>query len=352
MNVKDLLQYPFWNNCEEECSDIVLTTRIRLARNLSKYPFVHQCQEEQKKEIVAYLKEQMEQVLPMSSGDHDLCAYFDLNSLSDVEKLFLVEHFVVSKEHMDMKGPRSVAVFPKEHMSVMFNEEDHLRLQSVRPGFCLESAWADMNGFDDLLTQKMDIAYSSQWGYLTACPTNVGTGMRASVMLHLPCLTMTNQITKIFEAVSKLGLTVRGMYGEGSNSNGHIYQLSNQVTLGLSEEEIVDNLSRIIKRIIEHEYTVREQLLQKKQTELEDKVYRAYAVLKAARMMSYGEMINLLSFLWLGYGLKMLTHVKINTIYELFLLSQPAHLQLYSGQVLKANERDKYRAELIRTKLG
>jgi len=340
--VKDLLNYKNWLNDAKDDSDIVISSRIRLARNMQRNVFTQMASDTQLKEIE-------EEVLKISAKTLSFkkAIRFDVNMLDEKEKHFLVERHIISKAFAEEEGQRTILVGEGERLNLMINEEDHLRMSALLPGFQISRCWDMIDTLDDELSEGIDYAFSEEWGYLTACPTNVGTGMRASVMMHLPCLVMLNQTEKIFEAIAKLGLTVRGLYGEGSASSGNIFQISNQVTLGVSEEDIIDKLNRIIQQIIDHELNSRNKIVKTDKVQIEDKIFRAYGTLRNARIISYSETIQLLSLLWLGQGLKLLDIDK-KKINELFLLTQPCHIQVKHDKNLAPIERDIKRAELIR----
>jgi protein arginine kinase len=237
-------------------------------------------------------------------------------------------------------------------LSVMVNEEDHLRLQAIRAGFQVNEAHEDLRSIDERLDRELGFAFSKDFGYLTACPTNVGTGMRASVMFHLPALVFTKQIDKVFAGVTKINLAVRGFYGEGTQASGDFFQISNQITLGLAEVDILNALGRIVPKIVAYEREVRSHLLDKDRLRLEDKIWRALGTLRVARSISSEETMDLLSSVRLGVNLGLLTDVDIETVNELFILTQPAHLQKLEKRELEPLERDVTRAEYIRDKLG
>src|SRR5213078_2288267 len=236
-------------------SDIVISSRIRLARNLAAFPFTNRASSYQKAEIETLLRERITK-LELSPR----LGYVNVPSLSTLDRQFLVERQLISRELASSEGPRGVALGPRETVSLMVNEEDHLRLQVMRSGFSLDEAWQDIDKVDDLLEQRVSYAFSDEFGYLTACPTNVGTGMRSSVMLHLPALVMAKQIDKVFRALQKINLAVRGLYGEGSRASGDFYQISNQVTLGKSEVVILTELREVIPQIISYERQARSTL--------------------------------------------------------------------------------------------
>src|SRR5215470_16341939 len=257
-------------------SDIVISSRIRLARNLAAFPFTSRASSYQKGEIEALLRDRIAKLeLDPKLG------YVNVPSLSTLDRQFLVERQLISRELASAEGPRGVALGPQETVSLMVNEEDHLRLQVMRSGFALDEAWQQIDRVDDLLEQKIDYAFSDEFGYLTACPTNVGTGMRASVMLHLPALGLTKQIEKVFRALQKINLVVRGLYGEGSRASGDFYQISNQVTLGKSEATALGEIREVNLQIIAYERQARQALLRENRQGLHDRVARAYGTLQS-----------------------------------------------------------------------
>jgi protein arginine kinase len=252
---------------------------------------------------------------------------------------------------MNLDNLTGVAVGPRENVSLMINEEDHLRLQVMRSGFTLDEAWNDIDRVDDLVEQRVTYAYSDEFGYLTACPTNVGTGMRASVMLHLPALVWTKQIEKVFRALQKINLAVRGLYGEGSRASGDFYQISNQVTLGKAEGTILGEIREVIPQIISYERQARTSLMRESKQALQDRVSRAYGTLCSATMMTAEETMDLLSSVRLGVNLTLLEDVTINTVNELFIHTQPAHLQKLMGPMSDGEARNEARARYLRSRL-
>jgi len=327
-------------------SDIVISTRIRLARNLAAFPFPNRANNYQKAEIETVIKERVQSF----EGDQKL-NYVSLGNLSSLERQFLVERQLISRELAGNEGPRGVALGTKETMSVMVNEEDHLRLQVMRSGFSLDDAWESINGLDDFLEAKLPYAFHEDFGYLTACPTNVGTGMRASVMLHLPALDFTKQLDKVFRALQRINLTHRGLYGEGSRFSGHFFQISNQVTLGKSEASILSEIQSVIPQILEYERQAREAWRKDNHQLLLDRISRAFGTLRSATMMTSDETMELLSFLRLGIHLKMIEDVDIHTVNSLFIQTQPAHLQKLVGTTPYGEERNAARARFLRSKL-
>ena len=328
-------------------SDIVISSRIRLARNLADFPFLSKASAKERGEIERAVCE----LLPKLDIP-DEYTYVSLPPLSPVDRLFLVERHLISREHAFGKGPRGVCVAGNEMLSIMVNEEDHLRIQGLRSGLQLRATWELVDDIDSRLEKHLEYAFSPQFGYLTVCPTNVGTGMRASVMLHLPALVMTRQIDKVFQAVTKIGLAVRGLYGEGTQASGDFYQISNQPTLGRSELEIIEDIERVIPKIIEYERTVRENLLEQRREIIEDKVWRAYGMLQTARTINSEETMDLLSAVRMGVNLRIITDVPMATVNSLFIYTQPAHLQKLERAELSSPERDITRATFIRNRLA
>jgi protein arginine kinase len=328
-------------------SDIVISSRIRLARNLAAFPFTNRASGYQKAEIEGLLRDRIGK---LDVGGNRL-EYLSLAGLPPLDRQFLVERQLISRELAAAEGPRGVAVAPHETMSIMVNEEDHLRLQVMRSGFALDAAWQDIDRLDDLLEQKVSYAFSDEFGYLTACPTNVGTGMRASVMLHLPALVWTKQIEKVFRALQKINLAVRGLYGEGSRASGDFYQISNQVTLGKSEATILQEIREVIPQIITYERQARAAMLRESRQLLHDRVSRAFGTLCSATMMTSEETMDLLSSVRLGVNLQLIEDVNIGTVNSLFIHTQPAHLQKLMGEVLDSEERNAARARYLRSRL-
>jgi protein arginine kinase len=327
-------------------SDIVISSRIRLARNLAAFPFTNRASPGQKAEIEALLRDRVGKLeLEPKLG------YVNVPTLSSLDRQFLVERQLISRELAAADGPRGVALGPQETVSLMINEEDHLRLQVMRSGFTLDEAWQEIDRVDDLLEQRVTYAFSEEFGYLTACPTNVGTGMRASVMLHLPALEYTKQIEKVFRALQKINLAVRGLYGEGSRASGHFYQISNQVTLGKSETTILNEIHSVIPQIITYERQARTSWLRDNRQGLQDKIARAHGTLCSATMMTSEETMELLSYVRLGINLNLIDDITIPTVNELFIHTQPAHLQKLMGASLDGEERNAARARYLRARL-
>jgi protein arginine kinase len=327
-------------------SDIVISSRIRLARNLAAFPFTNRASAQQKAEIEGLLRDRVVklEVEPRLN-------YLQLSSLSALDRQLLVERQLISRELATSDGPRGVAIGPQENVSLMVNEEDHIRLQVMRSGFALDEAWQEIDRVDDLIEQRVSYAFSDEFGYLTACPTNVGTGMRASVMLHLPVLQLTKHIEKVFRALQKINLAVRGLYGEGSRASGDFYQISNQVTLGKSETTILSEIREVIPQIITYERQARATMVRETRQVLQDKIARAFGTLRSATMMTSEETMDLLSSVRLGIHLGLHDDISINVVNDLFIHTQPAHLQKLMGASLDGEERNAARARYLRGKL-
>ena len=336
-----------WIRCTGPVCDIVMSSRVRLARNLASYPFAHWASKKEQEAILGISKESILSLKKLKGS-----LFVEIGKLDPIDKQFLVERHLMSKEHMIDSENKGLSVGQDEVISIMINEEDHLRMQVMKSGFNLKEAWQIINDVDTDLGNSLDFAYSVDFGYLTACPTNTGTGMRASVMLHLPSLVMTKQIGKVLQAITKLSLTARGLYGEGTEASGNFFQISNQVSLGHKEEDIIDNIERIIKQIVDHEQSARETLLLQNKEALEDRIWRAYGTLKSAHIITSTETIDLLSLARLGVDLGVIKQADRALINELFVVTQPAHLQKLEKKKLSPNQRDVKRAEIIREKLG
>lgn len=328
-------------------SDVVVSTRIRLARNLVNYPFTNRATHAHKAEIAARAKDAVARAeLPYR------LTYVDLTTQSPLDRQFLVERQLISREIAAvLDGPRAVAFNENESVSIMVNEEDHLRLQVLRSGFSLDEAWSDIDRADDALEARLTYAFHGQFGYLTACPTNVGTGMRASVMLHLPALGLTKQIDKVFRALQKINLAVRGLHGEGSRAFGDLYQISNQVTLGKSEPKLLGEIREVLQTILLYERQARNALMKERRQAEHDRVARAIGTLGSATMITTEETMELLSAVRLGIHLRLIDDLPATTVNQLFIHTQAAHLQKLMGQPLDGEERNAARAKYLRNKL-
>jgi len=347
MKLDDFLKHDSeWLKGSGPNSEIVMSSRTRLARNLDKLSFSHWADKVQQEEILNAVLASAKSVTYLKDA-----LFIRLKDISEVDRLFLVERHLMSPEHMKDVEFKALIVDPKEVISIMVNEEDHLRIQVMQSGLNLMECWRMIDALDTELSKKLSFAYYMRWGYLTACPTNTGTGLRGSIMLHLPSLVFTGQINKILQATAKLGLNIRGLYGEGTEASGNLFQVSNQVSLGRAEEDIIDNIERIINQIIAREEATRRNILSKNKDALVDRVWRAYGTLKSARIITSNETIALLSAIRLGVDVGVVKNMDRRTVNELLILTQPAHLQKMEGKILNANERDIKRAELIRERV-
>ncbi len=319
--------------------DIVISSRIRLARNLADYPFIRRCSDQDRTAIEATIRKRI-----LAQGELAKLSYVDVATLETIDRQFLVERQLISREHADAEGARAVAIDENETLSLMVNEEDHLRIQVMHSGLDLNGAWQQIDRVDDLIEEHVRYAYHEQFGYLTACPTNVGTGMRVSVMLHLPALVITRQIDKVFRSLQKISLAVRGLYGEGSQAMGDFYQISNQITLGQSEQDLIQQVADVVPVLIDYERKARQFLVRESQKDLHDRVSRAYGILCTAQTISSEETMDLLSSLRMGINLGLIDDLEIPTINKLFIHTQPAHLQKLSGAPLDSADRNIERA--------
>lgn len=329
--------------------DVVISSRIRLARNLKDYPFPHFMSEEQADQILQGVRTAVLQDEAVEKTGRP--EFILLSELTATERQILVEKHLISPHHIKDPVNRAVVLVADESVSIMVNEEDHLRIQCLLPGLQLEEAWNLANETDDILENKLDYSFCEKKGYLTSCPTNVGTGLRASVMLHLPCMVMTKQVGKVVAAIAQLGLAVRGYYGEGTEAYGNIFQVSNQVTMGHTEEEIVKNLLTVTRRIAAQERATREKVYKDNQSVLEDRIFRSYGVMSHARVMTSQEALKNISNIRLGVELGVLKNINFAQINELIILTRPAFLIQKAGKDLNAEERDLLRAEIIREKI-
>ncbi len=347
MKVEELLsQTGEWLRGAGPESDVVISSRVRLARNLRRFPFLTVASLPVRAEIERFVRPRLEDgKFPRRLN------YWSLTEVSPIERTLLVERHLISRELAQQEGERGVAVAGDESVSIMVNEEDHLRLQVIRSGFQLEEAFEELDRMDSSLEGSLNYAFHPKFGYLTACPTNAGTGLRISVMIHLPAVVLAKQMDKVLQSLQSVRVAVRGFYGEGTQPVGDFYQVSNQVTLGKSERDIVAEMRKVVPEILRFERSWRQKLLEDRPRQLEDKVWRAYGLLKNARRMSSEEATDLLSSLRLGIHLNILTKFPARTVNELFLFTQPGHLQKAERKILDADERDLVRAEFIRRRL-
>jgi len=358
-------QAAFANNAEwlkgvGNASDVVMSSRVRLARNIAGFPFTPQASRIDRAQILEACKAR---ILNMQTQTPTRFLWIDLHKVQREDRDLLVERQLMSRQHSrgklsDGQGgldePRGVAVLiPDERVSIMINEEDHIRLQAMKSGLALGACLLEANEYDDLIENGIDYAYHPRFGYLTACPTNVGTGLRLSVMLHLPALKMTGEIEKVRRAARDMGLAVRGFYGEGSDSPGEFYQVSNQTTLGKSDDMLLREMEQdIIPKIVGYERTARQSIISKRRELLEDQAWRALGTLRYARSIKTDEAMELLSLVRFGVLSGIIPDVSIESIHVLLLATQPMHLQRTLGQALTQQQRRTARAELIRKKLN
>src|SRR5688572_23471526 len=340
-----------WLDASGQHADIVLSTRIRLARNVEGFAFGARARDGERLRILSHVKD----AIHASSGLHQ-AVLVRVDELPPADRLLLHERHLVSKElaGLDPQHPvrSGAAVFLGDKLGVMVNEEDHLRLQSLRSGFSLSEAYAAVEGVDAEIGRRVPFAFHREFGFLTACPTNTGTGMRASVLIHLPGLVLTREIEKVLASLQQMGLTYRGLYGEGSDVVGNFFQISNQTTLGRSEDELVDQLMRVVKHVIDREEEARRVLLRDAGYVIEDKLWRAYGTLRYARSLTFDEAMNLLSGVRLAVGLKLMSGLSVYTLNKLLIFSQSAHLAQAEGRALTEEEAKIARARYVRQALA
>jgi protein arginine kinase len=348
MNIDDLVKTPGeWMASGGPMNDVVISSRIRLARNVANYRFLSKASREERRQIERTVSEA---IAASSLGKQTF--YVDIDKTDPLDRQLLVERHLISRQHAEAEGNRGVAINPNETVALMINEEDHLRIQVLRRGMNLDEAWSEIVEIDHALESLIDFAFHRQYGYLTACPTNVGTGLRVSVMLHLPALKLTNEIEKVFRAAKDMKLAVRGLYGEGTDAIGDFFQVSNQTTLGDTEDEILSSFkNEVIPGIVKYEQKARRVLKTERLPALDDKVWRALGLLENARAISGEEALFLLSHLRMGVVLERIKHVDLETVNELFISSQAAHLQKRQGQKLEGERRSIVRADYIRERL-
>jgi len=325
---------------------IVMSSRVRLARNIKDAAFPGWAKKPERVRVLDLIRPAVEGLPEMKEAFSET-----MDSLSALDKQILVERHLISREHAAKSAGSGLVLNRDETLCFMINEEDHLRMQALRPGLQLRQAWASIDQTDSALERKLDYAFNPDLGYLTACPTNIGTGIRVSAMLHLPGLVLGEQINPIIQSVNKLGLAVRGLYGEGTEALGNVFQVSNQMTLGEAETAIVERLEKVLAQIIEHEENARASLLEKKPKMVYNHIGRAYGILANAHSISSKETMNLLSLMRLGIDVGLFPGVERSLVDELFILTQPAHLQKQHSEKLSAEERDLLRADMVRERL-
>ena len=326
--------------------DIAISSRIRLARNIQGHPFPTNASHRQLNEVMKSVSAAAMNINP----GHEML-YFDMAEIGDLDRQILFERRLVSRDFIADREPRALIVAPDESFGIMINEEDHIRMQTMRSGFQLQQVWEEINRIDDTLSSIIPYAFDQELGYLTSCPTNVGTGIRASVMLHLPGLVLSDQINAVIQGVGKLGLAVRGIFGEGTKNLGNLFQVSNQSTLGETEQQIIQRLGNVSSHLSPHEKNARRGLLDSDQPFLLNHVGRAYGTLRHAYIINSEEALESLSALRLGVDLGMFSSIDLHTVNELFIIIHPAHLQKYAGKEIDSKERDVFRASMVREKL-
>src|SRR6478672_10614746 len=347
MNIHEFLTSPADSARREgPHNKIVLSSRVRLARNLKGLAFPGWAKKVERVKSLDIIRPAVHSLTEMKDAFSE-----SMDNLTQLDKQILVERHLISREHAAKSAGSGLVLNRDETLCVMINEEDHLRMQALRPGLQLRQAWNAIDQADSLLEKRLEYAFNPEWGYLTACPTNIGTGIRVSAMLHLPGLVLAEQINPIIQSVNKLGLAVRGLYGEGTEALGNVFQVSNQMTLGESEGQIVERLEKVLAQIIEHEENARANLLEKKPKMVYNHIGRAYGILANAHSISSKETMNLLSLMRLGVDMGVFPGVDRSLVDELFILTQPAHLQKQHSEKLSAEERDLLRADMVRERL-
>lgn len=327
--------------------DVVISSRVRLARNIEGYTFVQRASDQQ----IARIEELLRNKVLACIVEPEL-SYFRLNDLEDLALQLLVERHLISRDHARADWIRGVAFDRRERLSVMVNEEDHLRVQMVCGGLRLQDVWEQVNRIDDQLSSEIPFAFSPKYGYLAACPTNAGTGMRASIMVHLPALVLTREVEQIVAMANDERLALRGLYGEGTEASGDLYQISNQVTLGHSEEEIIEQVSEVVARVVSTERAARANLSREHRPELTERINRALSLLLKASMISSEEALHFLSQVKMGIEMGIVEDISSKTLNELFLLTLPAHLQTIGGRSVGSKQQNQIRAAYVRERLG
>jgi protein arginine kinase len=339
-----------WLDASGEHADVVLSTRVRLARNLQGHAFGPRARVNDREAVLGQVRGHADRLESL-----DTSTLLSLSDMDSRSRRVLLERRVLTRDLLGEDRPArgsAVLLSPGAPLSVLVNEEDHLRLQALVSGLRLQDAWNRIDRLDEELGRELAFAYHHEFGFLTSCPTNVGTGLRASVLMHLPGLVLTKEISRVLHALGQVGLTFRGLYGEGSEVVGNFFQVSNQTTLGKSEEDLVDQLDRVVRKVIQHELDARQVLLRDARSVTEDKIWRAYGLLRFARTLPFEELMNLLSGVRLGVSLKLLPELRVYTLNKLMIFSQPAHLEQAAGRDLSAAESDAHRATFVRRVLA
>ncbi len=335
-----------WLSGEGEESTVVLSTRVRLARNIAGCRFPESADDDTRQRIINYFDSCLARSKVLSSGD-----YHKASDINELDQNFLIERHLISPAFLNGEAFKALFIDPQARVSVMVNEEDHLRIQALSSGLDSQGSYDLAVKYESEIGRYLEYDYDHDFGYLTACPTNAGTGMRVSMLIHLPGLVLTRDIDKVISHITRSGLVVRGFYGEGSDVLGNLFQVSNQNTLGITEEEVLAHIERITKEIIEKEAAARQRLMDEAEDMIEDKIWRAYGILKNARVLTSDEVMNLLSAVRLGHAMNIIDFLSLSLINDILLLSQPAHLQKYYGHEMDSNRRDFVRAQMVREKL-
>ena len=342
MNFDSLNTLPKWLEPSGPNPEIVISSRARLARNVESIPYAHRAEEFKLSEVV-------DSVLDAAKGSgFKAMGFFGNDVLDSSQKDVLIERHLMSPSLARKHGNRGVLVGEGEVSSIMINEEDHIRLQSILSGFDIVNVWEEANSVDDGLSKMISFSYSEDYGYLTACPTNFGTGLRASVLIHLPALVLTKEINRVIRSVGQLGLAVRGFRGEGSDVVGNLFQISNQTSLGKTEQDILNGLKSVVNQVIDYEKKAVDMLMKEANSQIDDKIWRSLGILKTARVLSSHEFMNLNSAVRLGHFLGIIEKPGLKVLNELMVLVQPGHLQAQHGKEIEPSERDVLRAETVR----
>jgi protein arginine kinase len=336
-----------WLKADGRDAAIVVSSRVRLARNIQNMLYPNKSSADESDKVREYIRKALEKKGLLDNGQ-----FFHSEDIDELDRKFLIERHMISPEFLTNRISRGLYITDEEDISIMINEEDHLRIQALVSGMEIKNAMEIAEEVDARLGQILSYDYDGDYGFLTSCPTNCGTGMRASVLIHLPGLVLLREIDKIIENITKLGLTVRGFYGEGTEVLGNLFQISNQTTLGRTEQDITDSLEQVTHQLIEHEENARRILIRDAPDEIKDKIWRAYGILKHARVLTSEETMNLLSAVRLGMALGVLDMIPLTFLNEILILAQPAHIQRLFGEDLSPSERDAKRAELIRGKVS
>ena len=337
-----------WMQGGGSSSDIVISSRVRLARNLNDVPFPPEMGRD---DAIVVLDRAGHVTEHLETATDDHYAFYSLKAIDEIDRWVLVEKHLISPQLTRSAALSGIILREDEAVSIMVNEEDHFRVQCLLPGLKLEKAWELSDEVDDMLAEVVDYAFDDRLGHLTTCPTNLGTGMRASVMVHLPGLVMAEKLDSVVSGLSKVGAVVRGLYGEGSEATGNLFQISNRATLGQKESEIVDNLGAMVSEVVQRERSARELVYKQDRKKLEDRVYRSYGLLTNARMMGSEEGMQLLSLLRLGIDLNIVSHVSRDVFQELMIRTRPSIIQREADEAMESNARDIRRADLLRERL-